>query len=111
MKIPRIEIGNVGQCIYCGKTDVTLQTEHIVPYGLNGPWELLNSSCQKCAAITSSFEKDVLRKSLIVPRATLSFPTRRKHKRPKLFELCLPAYRKNPGFFKTPNMRKMPKAI
>lgn len=89
MKIPRIEIGNVGQCIYCGKTDVTLQTEHIVPYGLNGPWELLNSSCQKCAAITSSFEKDVLRNSLIVPRAALSFPTRRKHKRPKLFKLCI----------------------
>jgi len=89
MKIPRIEIGRVGKCIYCGKTDVPLQTEHIVPYGLNGPWELLDSSCQKCAAITSSFERDVLRNSLIVPRVALNFPTRRKHKRPKLFPLCV----------------------
>lgn len=48
-----------GECIYCGKRDAPLGTEHAVPYGLNGPWTLLRASCDACAKITSRFEHDV----------------------------------------------------
>lgn len=89
MKIPRQVLGNIGKCIYCGKTEKPLRTEHIIPYGLNGPWELLEASCDKCAAITSAFELTVLKNSLIVPRVALDFPTRRKDKRPKKFNFAI----------------------
>jgi len=89
MKLPRKVLGKIGKCIYCGKTEKPLQTEHIIPYGLNGPWELLEASCDKCAAITSTFESTVLRDSLIMPRVALDFPTRRRDRRPKKFPLAI----------------------
>lgn len=89
MKIPCIELGKVGKCIYCGETEKPLQTEHIIPFGLNGPWELLEASCGKCAGITSAFELKVLKDSLIVPRVALDFPTRRKNQRPKKFKFAI----------------------
>lgn len=85
MKLPRIVLGKIGKCIYCGETEKLLRTEHIIPYGLNGPWEILEASCDKCAAITSAFESTVLKDSLIVPRVALDFPTRRRGQRPKKF--------------------------
>jgi len=89
MKIPRQVVGKVGRCIYCDGTERPLHTEHIVPLGLNGPWELLEATCKNCAKVTSAFEKVVLRHSLIVPRATLNLPTRRKQERPKQFPLVI----------------------
>jgi hypothetical protein len=89
MKIPRQVLGKIGKCIYCGETGKPLQAEHIIPYGLNGPWELLEASCDKCAAITSAFELTVLKNSLIVPRVALDFPTRRKGQRPKKFNFAI----------------------
>ena len=89
MKIPRQVLGKIGKCIYCGETEKLLRTEHIIPYGLNGPWELLEASCEKCAAITSAFELTVLKDSLIVPRVALDFPTRRKGQRPKKFNFAI----------------------
>lgn len=89
MKLPRIVLGKIGKCIYCGETEKLLRTEHIIPYGLNGPWELLEASCEKCAAITSAFELTVLKDSLIVPRVALDFPTRRKGQRPKKFNFAI----------------------
>lgn len=89
MKIPREILGTVGQCIYCRATQKPLQTEHIVPYGLNGPWELLEASCMECAKITSAFESDVLRNMLLAARTRLHFPTRHKHNRPERFSLTI----------------------
>lgn len=89
MKIPRIELGTIGRCIYCGRESEPLRTEHIVPYGLNGPWELLKATCDDCAEITSAFELSVLRDSLIGLRTALNFPTRRKKQRPKKFPLTI----------------------
>lgn len=89
MKIPRQVVGKIGRCIYCDSTKRPLQTEHIVPLGLNGPWELLEATCQNCAKITSAFERAVLRQSLIVSRTTLDLPTRRKQERPKQFPLVI----------------------
>ena len=51
----------IGECIYCGTRDATLGTEHAVPYGLNGPWTLLNASCDMCAKITHRLERDTMR--------------------------------------------------
>lgn len=89
MKIPRQVLDAVGQCIYCKATSQPLQTEHIVPFGLNGPWELPRASCQECAKIISEFEREVLRNSLIVPRVALNFPTRNKKQRPQAFSLIV----------------------
>ena len=78
----RKEMANIGRCIYCGSTD-DLREEHIIPFGLNGSWVLLNASCNRCADITSKFEMDVLRDTLLPVRAVLGFRTRRKKDRPK----------------------------
>lgn len=87
MKIPRQVLGNVGQCIYCKTTQNPLRTEHIVPYSLNGPWELLKASCQHCASITSTFERDVSQKLLLPARIRLALPTYHKGKLPATFSL------------------------
>lgn len=75
---------HIGRCIYCGSTD-NLTDEHIVPHGLNGPWQLLKGSCKTCSKITSTFERSVLRKQFILPRAALDLPTYHPEKRPKEF--------------------------
>ena len=80
----------IGECIYCGsKTNLT--KEHIVPYGLGcpGEWILHEGSCQGCARVTSAFERDVLKKYLMEPRAALGLPTCRKKNRPNRLDLQL----------------------
>lgn len=84
-----IELGTIGKCIYCGTATGPLQDEHVVPYGLNGPWVLREASCPKCAAITSQFERNVLRGCLKEFRSALGFKTRRKKQQPKTFSLCV----------------------
>jgi hypothetical protein len=71
----------IGRCIYCGARDVTLGTEHAVPYGLNGPWTLLRASCDACAKITHRFERDVMRCLWPDVRNVLAMQSRRKGKR------------------------------
>jgi len=88
-KIPQQTVGNVGQCIYCGKKDVKLTDEHIIPLGLNGFLLLKKANCNACAAITSNFEREVLRKSLMKPRIGLDLPTRNRATRPKSIELIV----------------------
>lgn len=88
-KIPQKTVGNVGRCIYCGAKNTKLTDEHIVPLGLNGCYLLKKASCEACAAITSRFEHEVLRKSLIGPRIGLDLPTRNKKNRPKYLELTV----------------------
>lgn len=75
---------HIGKCIYCGSTD-NLTDEHIVPHGLNGPWQLTEGSCQSCNRITSNFERDVLRRQFFLPRAALGLPTYHPKNRPKQF--------------------------
>lgn len=79
-------IGDPGVCVYCGQAE-GLSEEHVVPFGLNGPWILDNASCPSCARITSAFEQEVLRNQLLMARTALGLKTRRKKQRPKLFEL------------------------
>lgn len=69
----------VGQCIYCGTSQGKLSDEHLVPYGLNGPWVLRQASCAVCANSTSRFEMDVLRGLFPSARAAFGMKTRRTH--------------------------------
>lgn len=82
-KIPDITLGSVGRCIYCHTRRERLYEEHIVPYGLNGPWKLLRASCQRCGGITSGFERAVLKTTFDTMRIALNFPSRRKSERPQ----------------------------
>jgi hypothetical protein len=67
----------IGKCIYCGATE-GLSREHIVPFALNGSKVLQEASCAACAAITSSFERRVLRDSLGPARDILNINSRKK---------------------------------
>jgi hypothetical protein len=84
-RFPDQTLGVVGQCIYCGTKAGPLTDEHIVPFGLNGPWVLRQASCQECANITSRFEMDVQRRALIAARTALGLPTRHRGQRPDRF--------------------------
>ncbi len=82
--IPEHTSRYIGECIYCGAAD-NLTNEHIVPRGLGGPWELLSASCNECAKIASSFERDVVRGFFILVRTKLGLPTYHPKKRPDSF--------------------------
>lgn len=79
----------VGRCIYCGRTDVPLSDEHIIPYALGGNRVLPKASCGECAAITSRIELATLRGEFYQARAALSLPTRRRARMPAAFPLLL----------------------
>ena len=85
MRFPKKTLAKVERCIYCGSREGVLGEEHIVPFGLSGPWVLERASCTRCAGITSGFERTVLKASLMVARATMGLQTRRPRQRPTQF--------------------------
>lgn len=89
MRVNLKVLETVGRCIYCGTSEVKLRNEHIVPYALNGKWQLLKASCPRCAEITSAFERDVCRTTLLVPRLLLGMRTRHKKRRPRTFPITI----------------------
>lgn len=80
---------DIGQCIYCGKKDGPLSTEHAVPFGLHGTWTLLNASCKPCADKTSFLEKDTLSSLYGHIRNVLAMRTRHRNKRPTTLPLIV----------------------
>src|SRR4051812_37896737 len=68
-------------CIYCGRGDIQLTDEHIVPFALGGSHLLQKASCLVCADITKKFEQDVARGLWGDARASYGAPTRRKKER------------------------------
>ena len=50
-----------GRCIYCGRDDVNLTDEHVVPLSLGGQHVIEGASCSSCAKIATKFERDVAR--------------------------------------------------
>lgn len=70
-------------CIYCGKKNVKLTDEHIMPYFIGGQHILVNASCKDCADITSEFELQVARNLWGKARTAYNAPSRRKKKRKK----------------------------
>jgi hypothetical protein len=69
------------RCIYCGQTE-GLSDEHVIPFGLGGTLYVPRASCQACAAITSRFERAVLKGFMERTRIAGKFPTRRPSNRP-----------------------------
>jgi hypothetical protein len=49
-----------GVCIYCGRTDVRLTNEHLVPLSLGGQHILEGASCNDCADVTKKFERKAI---------------------------------------------------
>lgn len=80
---PRRTFGPVGKCIYCYRDDITLTSEHIVPQGLGGRLELLESSCGDCAKETGQVEQECLRKIFGPIRYTMGLSTRKKKRNPQ----------------------------
>ena len=70
-----------GFCIYCGRSDVKLTDEHIVPLSLGGFHVLLKASCRDCNKITSKFELEVMRNLWGDARNSYNAPSRRKNRR------------------------------
>lgn len=81
---PEQRYGPIGTCIYCGAKGSVgeLTDEHIVPYSLLGNWILPKSSCKRCAAETSSFERFCARNLYGSFRMREGLRTRRPQKRP-----------------------------
>jgi hypothetical protein len=79
----------IGRCIYCGCEEGPLRREHVVPYGLNGPWTLLRASCESCAKITRRLEREALKNVYGAFRVALAMQTRRPNDRPKTLALVL----------------------
>lgn len=77
----------VGKCIYCEVTE-NLHDEHCIPESLNGVRILEKASCGDCGDITSKFEGDYTRNSMLPVRTALNMKSKRsKSKRPKEFPI------------------------
>jgi hypothetical protein len=64
-----------GRCIYCGRRK-NLTSEHIVPLGLGGDFELPGASCGACRNITSLIEQRVMEEQFTGPRLAIGYPSR-----------------------------------
>ncbi len=80
-----------GRCIYCGRSDLPLADEHVVPFALGGQHIIAAASCRECAAITSRFEGDVSRGLWGDARNSYRSPSRRKKLRAKNISIPDPA--------------------
>ena len=72
----------VNCCIYCGKTNIVLGAEHIIPFGLGGQLILPKSSCKACGDATGKFEGVVQRTIYGDFRMSRGLQTRHKKERP-----------------------------
>lgn len=83
----------VEKCIYCAKASVGLTDEHAIPLGLlpeGAPGLVLrNASCKSCAAITSTFERSILRRLWQPARAGLGLRSYRKRNYAKKYPLTI----------------------
>jgi hypothetical protein len=81
------EVKFVGKCIYCGSTE-NLHDEHCIPESLNGFHVLGKASCQPCGRITSRFEGEYARDSMLPVRTAWNMRSKRsKSKRPTGFPM------------------------
>ena len=77
----------IGECIYCGTHEEPLTREHVIPYGLNGPWTLARASCKACSDVTTKFEHGVMRSLWPHVRTVLSMQSRHQGKGPATLPL------------------------
>lgn len=71
----------IGRCVYCGRADVRLTDEHVVPYAWNGTWVLQKATCDEHQLLTSRIENEVLKNAWGAARATLGVRTRHRKDR------------------------------
>lgn len=83
---PRV-LGTLKQCMYCGSETSQRGNEHIIPSSLNGRLILRNASCEPCQRITSSFERDLARKTFHPMRVRFGLKTYHKDRQPASFAL------------------------
>jgi|SRR5919205_51357 hypothetical protein len=77
----------VGKCIYCGATE-NLHDEHVIPESLNGVRILDKGSCGDCGRLTSQFEGNYARDSMLAVRTAWNMRSKRsKKKRPTHFPM------------------------
>lgn len=78
----RISWPSPGCCIYCGRADVPLTDEHVVPYAIAGNAVIFEeASCEQCARTIQPFEQRVLRTTYGDLRLQLDTPTRNRKDR------------------------------
>lgn len=79
----------VGECIYC-RSKQNLHDEHSIPESLNGLMILQKASCRDCGRVTSRFEGDYARQSLLNVRTVWNMKSKRsKKRRPTEFPIRL----------------------
>jgi hypothetical protein len=64
----------VGRCIYCGRADLPLTREHIIPSTLDGGAILPESSCDPCREEVGRYERFCLNQTFIQARTFLKLP-------------------------------------
>ncbi|MEO7860033.1 MAG: hypothetical protein ABIU05_06235 [Nitrospirales bacterium] len=86
-------IAQINKCIYCGSDGPDLTDEHVIPLGLlpkDEPGLVLGrASCNPCSAITSAFERAVLRRLWLPARAGLGLRSYRKRKIPREYPISV----------------------
>lgn len=95
---PVLTLEPMEACIYCGRSDVPLQLEHIFPYALGGTCELPDASCDECAErINREIENPINNTEWGNLREKFGLPSRGKTKRTHVN-----ARRKDGGSIKIP---------
>lgn len=79
-----------GRCIYCGRSDVPLTDEHIVPLGLNGYQVIRNASCAACQQTINTIESNYMQKQYGVLRDIVGRRSRKKSNYQGTVELVYP---------------------
>ena len=87
MSFSYIKYPTKNSCIYCRKSNVILNDEHIVPLFIGGKHVISKASCVVCENITKKFEQDVARGLWGQARASYKAPTRRPKEYAKSFIL------------------------
>jgi hypothetical protein len=75
------KIASKNVCIYCGRAEVKLTDEHVLPLALGGQHVIRQASCLDCAAVTAKFERDVARELWGDARISYDAPSRRRKTR------------------------------
>jgi hypothetical protein len=92
----------MNRCIYCGKDNVALTDEHIIPLALHGEHLLEKSSCIECRDKIQKAEDLCLRVMFRPYRALVGFATRRPQHRRGLFSLDIIRPQSGPDTIKVP---------
>ncbi len=72
-----------GKCVYCltPLPPEQLTDEHVIPFALNGSWEIKKAACETCRARSNEdYEQKALNSDLFIPRRLLELRRRKKNR-------------------------------